>query len=270
MSSTSHTSCDVRSWTSRRRTTVCCRGGGLGLLAPRHRLAGRRPVAGVLVAGAAEPGRVDPRAGVAVASRLHEVRPEHEPAVAGGPATGAVGQDRQHPGAERRTPLEVAEPADHAEPGVLDDVLRRLPGPHERAGDAQHRRRPRRDQLGEGGLVAGPQRREQLGVPARGNRLGRAGGLPLRHACHLDRRRPPDRLRVWRTKASRRRAAPSQRGAASALPSRKNARMPAASRSSATGRDAPNDSFQNAPSRGVHGPTYAYGRSWPASPGETP
>jgi len=100
---------------------------------------------------------------------------------------GDVDEDAEHPGAQRRAALEAREAADDAEPGFLDDLLRRGVCGHEAARDPQHERRPAADQLVEGVLVLGAQSLEQLafgrlvGIGGRRARCGRR--LPC-HAVH--------------------------------------------------------------------------------------
>ena len=68
-----------------------------------------------------------------------------------------VDEDAEDPRLERRPAFEAVEPAEHAEPGVLDDLLGDGARAHERLGDPEHRRAVALDELHERLLVTIPQ-----------------------------------------------------------------------------------------------------------------
>ena len=86
------------------------------------------------------------------------------PGVADGPRAGAVDEDAEDPRPQRRAALEPVEPAHHAEPGLLHDVVDRRVRVQVAASHAPQGTVVPPDQRVEGLLVARAQAREQRAV----------------------------------------------------------------------------------------------------------
>ena len=96
----------------------------------------------------------------------HERRERRRARLAHAAGAGQVHHDAEEVGAQRRAALERVEPAQQADPGLLGDLLGDLLGGDVLARDAHERGVVAIDELGEGALVAGAQRGQQLGLAA--------------------------------------------------------------------------------------------------------
>ena len=146
------TSPDEKPSTSRSRITSRCAGGSCSIAAsitdrvsaPSSVASGRpsqprggeaqAPAAGLPAAGTGRDRRRGRR-------RRRQRRERDAPPLALRPRLGGVGEDPVDPRAQRGAALEPVDPAQHAQPGLLHDVLGDRARPHVHHGDA-HQRRP--------------------------------------------------------------------------------------------------------------------------------